>query len=417
MFTGQYQQYSTDIKYAIAKSGDINLFPELNIPRSTAKGWVKRGSPEIISTSALTLLDQKILQQKVKKMEQYTSDIEIKMKLLVTVHERLKLSLKYFKVNDKQTKQDILQIIDECREKLSLKDILRTISLHKSKYSRWNEEVRKKSNDHDDKYVQRHPLGITNVEFEKMKSLCENNGLAHFPIYALHYHAKRENILHCSLNTWYRYINKYQFQRPYLKNTFFCYKEGIRSSAPNEIWHIDITELTLCNGRKYYLQAIIDNYSRYCLSWQINNKKLALNTINLLNKAKSSKIGKITMMMDKGGENIANDVMSKLSELKIKKIIAKFDTKLSNSIIEAFFRSLKNNYLYFQRPHSLKELKEKVGFYISEYNKRIPHSAHMGLTPKEVYEKSSTCYSAKQFKLDLNKSIQSRKEEYYSLTA
>jgi hypothetical protein len=42
IFMDQYQRYSTDIKYAIAKSGDINLFPELDIPKSTAQGWVKR---------------------------------------------------------------------------------------------------------------------------------------------------------------------------------------------------------------------------------------------------------------------------------------------------------------------------------------------------------------------------------------
>ncbi len=138
-----------------------------------------------------------------------------------------------------------------------------------------------------------------------MKSTCENQKFAHFPISSLHYFAKRENLLHCSLNTWYRFSKNYNFSRPFQKNYTIEYREGIRTTFPNSIWHIDITELKLPNGRKYYLQAIVDNFSRYCIAWQIKSSKKSLNSLELLESIKGPKSSSI--MMDKGGENIAKN--------------------------------------------------------------------------------------------------------------
>jgi len=120
-------------------------------------------------------------------------------------------------------------------------------------------------------------------------------------------------------------------------------------------------------------------------------------------------------MMDKGGENINRKVEDLLDKYKITRVIAKFDTKYSNSIVEAFFRSIKNNYLYFQNPKNLKELKGQVKFYISEHNINIPHSAHQGLTPHEVYNQRSFKTFFKNLKKRAKNSIRIRIEEFYSI--
>ena len=66
-------------------------------------------------------------------------------------------------------------------------------------------------------------------------------------------------------------------------------------------------------------------------------------------------------------------------------IFAKHDTHFSNSMIEAFFRSLKNNFLYYAKPNTLTDLKSHVEFYVEQFNNVMPHSAHNGLTPYEKY--------------------------------
>jgi hypothetical protein len=43
------QTYDYRIQEAICGSGDRELFPEMNIPRSTIRSWIQRGLPEVIS--------------------------------------------------------------------------------------------------------------------------------------------------------------------------------------------------------------------------------------------------------------------------------------------------------------------------------------------------------------------------------
>ena len=41
--------YGYRIQEAICETGDRDLFPELNIPRSTIRSWIHRGVPDVIS--------------------------------------------------------------------------------------------------------------------------------------------------------------------------------------------------------------------------------------------------------------------------------------------------------------------------------------------------------------------------------
>jgi len=41
--------YDYRIREAICESGDRELFPELNIPRSTIRSWIHRGTPDIVT--------------------------------------------------------------------------------------------------------------------------------------------------------------------------------------------------------------------------------------------------------------------------------------------------------------------------------------------------------------------------------
>jgi transposase InsO family protein len=48
-------------------------------------------------------------------------------------------------------------------------------------------------------------------------------------------------------------------------------KFGIRASAPNQIWHLDQSLLRLKNGTKVFIRAVVDNFSRCVLSWQVTD--------------------------------------------------------------------------------------------------------------------------------------------------
>lgn len=57
----------------------------------------------------------------------------------------------------------------------------------------------------------------------------------------------------------------------------------------------------------------------------------------------------------------------------------------SNSMIEAFWRSLKHGWLYLNTLDSLDRLRTLVAFYVGQHNTRMPHRAFDGQTPDEIY--------------------------------
>jgi hypothetical protein len=57
----------------------------------------------------------------------------------------------------------------------------------------------------------------------------------------------------------------------------------------------------------------------------------------------------------------------------------------SNSLIEAWWRSLKHRWLFLHPLDNIATVKRLVEFYVTEHNERILHAAFEGQTPEEVY--------------------------------
>src|SRR5215467_6161855 len=69
----------------------------------------------------------------------------------------------------------------------------------------------------------------------------------------------------------------------------------------------------------------------------------------------------------------------------MRRVLAFTDLKFSNSIIEAWWRCLKHQWLF---PHSLDSVttvRRLVAFYVDQHNRVLPHSAFQGQTPDEMY--------------------------------
>ena len=46
-------------------------------------------------------------------------------------------------------------------------------------------------------------------------------------------------------------------------------KIGLRTEAPNEAGHIEVTIIKLLDGTKAYVHAVIDNFSRRVVAWTV----------------------------------------------------------------------------------------------------------------------------------------------------
>jgi transposase InsO family protein len=168
----------------------------------------------------------------------------------------------------------------------------------------------------------------------------------------------------------------------------------VRAAAPNEIWHVDVTVLKLIDGTKTYLHAIIDNYSRKILAWTVAERLEPTATCQLLLAAGKHMVfaGLPLLFADSGIENINSAVDDTLFSACLERVLAQVDVAYSNSMIEAFWRSLKHQWLYLNSLDSIERLRVLMALFVEEHNTQMPHWAFAGQTPDEMYfGTASTC--------------------------
>ncbi|MFH0899872.1 MAG: integrase core domain-containing protein, partial [Pseudomonadota bacterium] len=84
-------------------------------------------------------------------------------------------------------------------------------------------------------------------------------------------------------------------------------------------------------------------------------------------------------------ENVNGTVDEWLSTSALQLVLAQVEIEFSNSMIEAFWRSLCHGWLYLNTLDTIATLRKLVEFYIEQHNTVMPHSAFNGQTPDEVY--------------------------------
>ena len=65
----------------------------------------------------------------------------------------------------------------------------------------------------------------------------------------------------------------------------------------------------------------------------------------------------------------------------LNRILALVEVTFSNSIIEAWWRSLRYQWLYLHMLDSLASVERLIAFYVAQHNTVMPHSAFLGQTP------------------------------------
>ena len=163
---------------------------------------------------------------------------------------------------------------------------------------------------------------------------------------------------------------------------------GVRALAPDEMWHVDTTIIKLLNGAKIYLHAVIDNYSRKILAWSVAEKFEFATTVAILRAAARGAVSAEdapTLVADAGVENVNAGVDELIVSGVLRRVLALRDVSFSNSLIEAWWRTLKHQWLYLNTLDSVETVRRLVAFYVEAHNTEIPHSAFRGQTPDEMY--------------------------------
>jgi transposase InsO family protein len=200
--------------------------------------------------------------------------------------------------------------------------------------------------------------------------------------------AQRTAAVFGSPSTLHRLLRRRGWRRPTLRIHPDAPTEGIRAERPNQLWHIDTTVIRLLNHTKVYLHAVLDNFSRRVLAWTIADRfdpGNALAVLVLAGRQSLEPLGTPTVMADAGVENRNRAVDQLIASGVLTRVLAQTEIHYSNSLIEAWWRCLKHQWLFMHELTTLSQVRALVEFYVREHNTKIPHSAFKGQTPDEMY--------------------------------
>jgi transposase InsO family protein len=154
------------------------------------------------------------------------------------------------------------------------------------------------------------------------------------------------------------------------------------------MWHIDTTVIRLLDGTRAYVHAVIDNFSRRILAWRVADTVAAINSVAVLLEAMEGarrSASAPVVLADAGVENVNAQVDDLLNTGVLRRLLAFTELTFSNSMIEAWWRSLKHQWLFLHSLDNIATIRRLVAFYVHEHNYVLPHSAFRGQTPDEMY--------------------------------
>lgn len=388
--------YDSRVKYLVRKG----LLPDIyrkQIHRSLIWKWERESNDKYVGYELNCEMEE--LYELLKKLS-----IDDKMQRALRSFYRINKTLKdiigqgkeFIKII-KPSKYKIVEIINRSKEFIGVNRAIKLFGISRSTFRTWSME----SFFHCGASISRicnnaYPQQLTINEVHKMHRMLTSQKYIHWPIVSVAYYGMKKSLLKAHPNTWYKYTKLMQIKRLKIKKFIKIYAEGIRASAPNELWHADITEFKTADGTIAYIYLVIDNFSKYITSWRVSDRicgKLRLETFKEtieLAGIEPLSIGnsgnRTNLVVDGGSENNNKEVERLLDLYPIEKVIALKDIAKSNSMVESVNKLIKYNYLYRKQIQNITQLTNYMReFVVPDYNDKRPHGTLKGLTPLEAY--------------------------------
>jgi len=379
--------YDHRIREMICETGDPRLFRELKIPRSTIRSWLCRGIPDVVTCDSLSAEKTELLAE-MQELRHRAAVLRAIVGLLVVMLRVSERRLDRERLPEGNGKRALLRAIERARKVVPLAVALRIARLSPSRYHGLRRaEIRCELDDRSSCPRSR-PTRLTAAEVRSVEEMVESDDHRHFSLRGLALHAQRIGRVVASPSTWSRLVREGGWRRPRRRVYPAKPKVGIRAGAPNELWHIDVTIIQLLDGTKASLHAVIDSFSRRILAWTLEERLGADATCRILLEAGrhlGTRLVETTVMTDSGAENVSGNVDALLDHEGLRRILAQVEVSFSNSMIEAFWRSLRHAWLYLHDLDNRTTLRRLTAFYVRAHNETMPHAAFKGQTPDEMY--------------------------------
>ncbi len=164
-----------------------------------------------------------------------------------------------------------------------------------------------------------------------------------------------------------------------------------KTTAPNQLWQTDFTYLKVIGWGWFYLSTILDDYSRYIVSWKLCTTMKAgdvTDTLELALKAsgcdQATIFHKPRLLSDNGSSYISGDLAEWLDDQSMEHVRGAPYHPQTQGKIERWHQTLKNRIL-LENYYLPGDLEAQIDAFVAHYNHRRYHESLGNLTPADVY--------------------------------
>jgi len=378
--------YDHRLREHVLYSGATSLARHVAIPRSTVSTWQRRGLRPIVTIEPLDQ-DQLRLLDSIAQLDRRARVLAAVVRLLLSLLRISGFSLASRRLPEGSPKADVLRTIESAQPILPLALILRVLRLEPARYHAWRHARAACALNDRPSCPRTNPGQLTPAETATIKDMVLAPEHRHMPLRTLALYAQRVGNVFVSVTTWAKLVRERGWRRPRRRLHPPKPTVGVRATQPNEAWHVDTTVIKLLDGTRTYLHGVIDNFSRKILAWTVAERLDPTTTCLVLLAAGKHLVsaGRPVLYADSGIENVNGAVDATLVSACLDRVLAQVEIAFSNSMIEAFWRSLKHQWLYLNSLDSIDRLRALVAFYVEQHNTQMPHAAFAGQTPDEMY--------------------------------
>lgn len=159
----------------------------------------------------------------------------------------------------------------------------------------------------------------------------------------------------------------------------------------HELWQTDFTYFRIINWGWYYLLSILDDYSRYIITWKLCTtmktedvktvldmaiKETGVTSVNVYNRPR--------LLSDNGSCFISSELRDYLCDNNMQHIRSKVYHPTTQGKIERYHRSMKNIIL-LDNYYTPEQLIHQIGRWVDYYNNHRYHEALHNVTPRDRY--------------------------------
>lgn len=172
-------------------------------------------------------------------------------------------------------------------------------------------------------------------------------------------------------------------KRAHQAGTYPYLLKNISASTPNHIWGIDITYIRLSKGWMY-LVAVLDWYSRYVVSWEVDQTLQLPFVLEAVTRAFQVATPDI-WNSDQGSHFTSTPYITILKEHGVRISMDGRGRALDNIFTERLWRTIKYEEVYLKQYESPRQARQELATYLRFYNERRLHQALAYRTPAELY--------------------------------